>query len=47
MPGVLGIPGSLLLLMCLVWRGVSVMVAAPVCVLLAAVADGGTPLLAG
>ncbi|MEY3457169.1 MAG: hypothetical protein RL215_326 [Planctomycetota bacterium] len=47
MPGVLGIPGSLLLLMCLVWRGVSVMVAAPVCVLLAAVVDGGTPLLAG
>ena len=46
MVGVAGIILSLLLLMFLAWRGASVLVVAPVCVLVAVSADGGTPLLA-
>lgn len=41
-----GIICSLLLLMLLAWRGASVLVIAPLCVLLAVAADGHTPLLA-
>jgi len=40
-----GIFFSLLLLMLLAWRGASVLVIAPLCVLVAVIADGGTPLL--
>ncbi|MFM8474416.1 MAG: GntP family permease [Planctomycetaceae bacterium] len=40
-----GILFSLLLLMLLAWRGASVLVIAPLCVLVAVIADGGTPLL--
>lgn len=42
---VAGIVFSLLLLMLLAWRGASVLVIAPLCVLVAVIADGGTPLL--
>lgn len=46
MSGVAGIIISLLLLMILAWRGASVPVVAPLCVLVAVFADGDTPLLA-
>lgn len=46
MAGVSGIIFSLLLLMFLAWRGASVLVVAPLCVLVAVAADGQTPLLA-
>ncbi len=43
---VTGILCSLLLLMFLAWRGVSVLVIAPLCALAAVLCDGNTPLLA-
>jgi len=47
MLGIAGILASLTLLMLLAYRGASVIVLAPVCLLLAVAADPGTPLLAG
>ena len=44
--GISGVVLSLLLLMCLAYRDVSVLILAPLCALLAVVFDGNLPVLA-